>query len=112
MGDYNIRTVKDFILAVQILQQESREDVYESSRKELSNLAKNLIFRARRHQLTGPPGYQGRREYRLNSSELIEHPDLAKAKELPVVLVNPEDYELGPFIHVSLTDHLDDEVAA
>lgn len=106
MGDFDIRTVKDYLLAIQILRQESRGDDYTSGVDRLAKLAESLIFKAKSHQLTG----QGHREYRLNHCELLETSQ--PIKHLPVILVDPGNYDLGPKVHISLANHLDDEVAA
>jgi hypothetical protein len=107
MGDYNIRTVKDYLLAVQFLHQDCRGDDFREGAERLAKLAEGTIFKAKQHQLTS----RGHREYRLDYRGLVENLQ-SSAKHIPVVLVNPGDYEFGSKVHVATANHLDDEVAA
>ncbi|HVY01296.1 MAG TPA: hypothetical protein VHA12_00840 [Candidatus Nanoarchaeia archaeon] len=106
----SIQTVKDYLDAVALLKQGTVGDDYREASKHLASLASKLIFRAIGHQVTG----RGHRDYKLDGEVLLTRSVTPSTpiKDLPIVLVDPGDYDLGSKVSIFANNHLSDRVVA
>lgn len=102
----DIQTVGQYIHVLSQLLSSPRGDDYSDRITELATLASSRIFQATKSQLTAA----GHKTYRLNFDELTSGKD--HGQMLPVILAEPGNYDLGPNIHVSRSNHLEDKFAA